>query len=270
MAANLLRWSIARGPLAGLLIVAVGLSLSASQAQATLMTIDDFKQPNPAAFLLVSPGSNPFLQHSDTSTGAIGGQRDMLLHVIGQGMANSASGLVGHDVSFVKDAFQLGTNGAAPTVATLQYSGVDTANTSNSLVNAHGLGGGSGMDLTGSGSNDHFLIQFLSVDAQPTTGLDMALTVTSPGGGSSTTSLIIPNSITPSNVTIPFTQLVGSAALNHIDSITVVFNGVRQTPNIDFEIQGITAVPEPAAFLTMAVGGLLFCTGSIRRFRRGS
>ena len=65
----------------------------------------------------------------------------MLFRVMGQGMVNSASGLVGHDLSFVKDAFQLGTNGTAPTVATLQYSGINTANTSSSLVNAHGLGG---------------------------------------------------------------------------------------------------------------------------------
>ena len=269
MEANLLRWSFSRGPFARLLIVVVGLSLSASQAQATLMSIDDFKLPNPAQFFLVSPGTNPALQLSHLTNGAIGGQRDMLFKVMGQGTVNSASGLVGHDLSFVRDAFQLGTNGTAPTVATLQYSGINTANTSSSLVNAHALGGGSGIDITASGSNDRFLFSFLSCDAQPTTGLDMALTVTSAGGASSTTNVIIPNSINPSTVTIPFTQLVGTAALNHIDSVTVVFNGVRQTPNIDFEIQGITVVPEPAAILTMAIGGLLFCAGSVRRFRRG-
>jgi hypothetical protein len=49
---------------------------------------------------------------------------------------------------------------------------------------------------------------------------------------------------------------VGNAALNHVDSVSVGFNGVRQTPNIDFEIQGISVVPEPAAAVLLVLGAL--------------
>ena len=190
----------------------------------------------------------------------------MLFHVVGQATMNSATALVGHDASFNLNAFQVATNGLAPTVATLQYSGPNTANTSTALVNAHALGGTSGIDLTSLGTNDRFQIQFLSSDAQPTTGLDVAITVTSPGG-TSTATAIIPNSLSRFTLPLPFSQFVGNAALNHVDSISVVFNGARQTPNIDFEIQGITVVPEPAACLTTVIGGVLLCTLSLTRQR---
>src|SRR4029079_6497897 len=105
-------------------------------------------------------------------------------------------------------------------------------------------------------TNDRFHFQIISSDAQPTTGVDVAVTITSPGG-ISTANGIIPNSLSPYTFQLPFSLFAGNAALNHVDSISVVFNGVRQTPNIDFEIQGIAVVPEPAACLTMVIGGAL-------------
>jgi hypothetical protein len=248
-----------------LLGVAVGICVS--DARATLIAIDDFAMPGAAQFLLVSPGSNSSLQMTHAVNGPIGGQRDMLFHVVGQAAINSANALVGRDTSFNLNAFQLATNGLAPTVATLQYSGPNSANTSTALVNAHALGGTSGIDLTSLGTNDRFQIQVLSSDAQPTTGLDVAITITSPGG-TSTANVIIPNSLSRFTLQLPFSQFAGNAALNHVDSISVVFNGVRQTPNIDFEIQGITVVPEPAACLTMLIGGALLGARSLTRRHR--
>jgi hypothetical protein len=269
--AILFGFSVKHGPrFSSALVLAVAVGVCAADARATLIAIDDFALPGSAQFFLVPPGSNSSLQMTHAVSGPIGGQRDMLFHVVGQAAINSASALVGHDPSFNLNAFQLGTNGLAPTIATLQYSGPNSANTPTALVNAHDLGGGLGLDLTGGGTNDRLQFQFVSSDAQPTTGLDVALTITSPGG-TSTANAIVQNSQTPFNLQIPFTQLVGNADWTHVDSITVTFNGVRQTANIDFEIQGISAVPEPAACLTMALGGVLFGAVSLaRRFCRGS
>jgi hypothetical protein len=236
-------------------LIAAAVGGSATDARATLIAIDDFALPGSAQFLLVAPGSNSSLQMTHVVNGPIGGQRDMLFHVVGQAAINSANALVGHDSSFNLNAFQLASNGLAPTVATLQYSGPNSANTSTALVNAHALGGTAGIDLTSLGTNDHFQFQILSSDAQPTTGLDVAVTITSPGGTSTATAMI-PNSLSPFTFQFPFSQFVGNAALNHVDSISVVFNGVRQTPNIDFEIQGISVVPEPAAGVLLVLGAL--------------
>ena len=238
------------------LLLAVAIGICTSDAGATLISIDDFAMPGAAQFLLVSPGSNSSLQMTHAVNGPIGGQHDMLFHVVGQAAINSASALVGHDVSFNLNAFQLATNGLAPTVATLQYSGPNSANTSTALTNAHALGGTSGIDLTSLGTNDRFQFQFLSSDAQPTTGLDVAITITSPGG-TSTANAIIPNSLSRFTLQLPFSQFVGNAALNHVDSISVVFNGARQTPNVDFEIQGVSVVPEPSACISMLIGGAI-------------
>ena len=122
------------------LLLAVAVGICASDAQATLISIDDFAMPGAAQFLLVSPGSNSSLEMTHAVNGPIGGQRDMLFHVVGQAAINSANALVGHDASFNLNAFQLATNGLAPTVATLQYSGPNSANTSTALVNAHCAG----------------------------------------------------------------------------------------------------------------------------------
>jgi hypothetical protein len=257
-------WAKVRSRCVASLMLAVVFGAFARTANATFISIDDFSQPTTAQFFLVPPGNNSTLQLSQVAAGPIGGQRDMLFHVVGQAVINSASGLVGHDNSFSINALQLATNGVAPTVTTLQYSGLNSLNTTTSLVNAHALGGAGGIDLTGGGTNDRFRLLFLSADAQPTTGLDVSVAVTG-SGGTSTASTIIQNSATSFNVDIPFTQLIGTAPLNHVDSITVTFNGTRQTPNIDFEIGGIIAVPEPASCLTIAIGGVLIGAASLRR-----
>ncbi len=259
-------WAKVRPRCVAALILALVFGVFAGTAQATLISIDDFSQPTTAQFFLVPPGNNSSTELSQVSSGAIGGQRDLLLHVVGQAAINSATGLVGHDASFPApmNALQVGTNGIAPTVVTLQYSGLNNQNTSASLVNTHALGGTGGMDITGAGSNDRFRLLFFSSDAQPTTGLDVAITVTGSGGSSTATSTI-QNSTASFNLDVPFAQFIGNAALNHVDSISVTFNGAKLTPNIDFEIGGIIAVPEPASCLTIAIGGVLIGAASLRR-----
>ena len=54
--------------------------------------------------------------------------------------------------------------------------------------------------------------------------------------------------------------------LTNVDSIKFVFNGVRKTPNVDYEVQLLAVVPEPAA-TTLVVSGLL-AAGALSVLRR--
>ncbi len=242
-------------------------------ARAGILTIDDFTQPGPATPFILGLGSNPSQVISQPTGGAQGGERDTLISVVGQGEPTSAVGLVGADTDTHVDALQVGTNGLVPTVVTLQYSGskkLNTLSTASSLVNAHALGGGLGIDLTNGGHNDRFVIQFLGSDASPTAGLDVFITITSPGGKSSTSVMeTVGNSESTFNFYIPFTDLHGNASPSQADSITYAFNSARQTLNVDYVVQllGTASVPEPASGTLMVVGagGLGLAAYSARR-----
>ncbi len=227
----------------------------AAQARAGILTIDNFTQPGTATFFALGTGTNPTKTISQTVSGAIGGQRNVLINVMGQGKPNSATGLIGHDTDFDVDALQVATNGIAPTLTTVQYAGLETISPTG-LNNAHALNAGVGVDLTNGGKNDHFLLQFLFCDASPTAGLGFTINITSPGGKSSTTKMeLAPNSATTYSESVPFSDLVGNANPNSVDSITFVFNG-GLTPNVDYMLQLVgtgSAVPEPTSGLLMAI-----------------
>jgi hypothetical protein len=239
-----------------------------------MIMIDDFTKPNPYQFFVVGSGMNPSKEITESSSGAIGGERDSLISVVGQAKPDSVVGIIGYDTYYTVNALQVGTNGFAPTVAQLQYSGTDLLNTTTSLVNAHGLGGGLGIDLTGGGTVDRFMLNFLSVDAQPTTGLDVAVTITSPGGKSSVGSIIVPNSMSALTSYILFSNVHGTASTSHVDSITFTFNGKNETANVDYEVQmlaavGTAIVPEPASGTLMMIAfGILAMTACAARRRR--
>jgi len=240
-------------------IAVLTLLATANHAQGGAVSIDDFSEPNPADFFVVGGGTNPTKSITQTSSGAIGGQRDVLVSVIGQANPTAAVGLIGMDTSYAVDAVQIGTNGLSPTTMQLKYDGVGDV----------GLGGGEGVDLTGDGSNSEFLFHFLSNDAQPTTGLGMMITLTSPGGKSSTVSATAQNSLSAFDVTIPFSSLSGNANLTQITSITVLFNGgAGMACNVDYEVQSLAAVPhvpEPATSAMFATGAAALGVATWRR-----
>jgi hypothetical protein len=248
----------------------IGILACGASLHATPVTIDNFALPNPGTFIMLPTGLNPSLVLTQPAVGALGGQRDTQFQVFGNTVSTAATGNIGHDTSFNIDAFQLGTiNGntfATPTVTTLQYSGANAGNTLTTMSNAHNLGGGTGVNLI-NGTNDRIQISFFTCDALPAVqGLDMAITITSPGGLSSTLTKDAPNSQAPFTCDFPFSQFVGNADFTHVDSVRVAFNGARQTPNVDFEIRGIIAVPEPTSLLTMTLGGAIF--GAVQLFNR--
>lgn len=224
----------------------------ASHVSAAVIDVDTFGLPNPAQFFSVPVGVNPQLTISQTVSGVLGGEREALFQVIGNSVPSSATGLIGNQSGLA--ALQLQTQNLAPTVATLTYNGIGNV----------GLGG---VDLTSSSSNNRFEIKFAGADAQPTSGLEFVITVTS-NSGSSTASAIALNQQTAFTVNVPFSSFSGSANFSAVNSIVVQFNGVNHTPEIDFEITGIAAVPEPASVVTMALGGAIICIQLARRGTR--
>ncbi len=238
------------------------------------IVIDDFTKPNPYQYFAITSGNSPSKEMTQSSVGALGGQRDTLISVFGTAQPNSASGLLGYDTYYAMNAMQLGTNGNSPTVATLQYSGTDNLNTPTSLVSAHALNGGLGVDLTSGGVNNRFMIQFAHSDAQPTAGLDIFIKITSPGGKSSTVSAVAQNSPNHFDLFVPFANLSGNALITQVDGITFTFNGAIKTPNVDYAILGLATVgvpvvPEPASGVLMGTAlGLLGMAAYANRQRK--
>jgi hypothetical protein len=250
------------------LVLVMVIGMRATPGLGAIIQIDTFATPSPAQFFILGSGSNPTTTISYNSPDVIGGQRDTLVSVIGQGTPTSVVGIIGHDQSYNMNALQVGTNGLSPTVVTLLYSGLAVQASPAALINAHALASGFGMDLTGGGTNDRFQLHFYSSDARPTVGLDVTVTVTSPDGKLSTATVDAPNSTTAFDLFIPFSKLVGNAVLTNVDSIKFVFNGVRKTPNIDYEVQLLAIVPEPAATTLMVSGLLTAAALSVARRRR--
>jgi hypothetical protein len=253
------RFTLRRGRLPASLVVGCAVAIVAggnsAVATTTSISIDDFTQPDPAS-LFVLDASNPTRQFSQSAGGAIGGVRNSSFAVIGSATPNSALGMLGHDTSFNIDAFELATNGFSPTVSTLTYGATTPL----------------GVDLNGGGSNNSFLLTFYSSDAQPTTGLDLAITITSPGGGSSTATTIVPNHVpnlpATFDVLVPFSQLSGNASLSDVSSITYVFNGANHTPNIDFELHSLSVVPEPSGQVLIVFAAAAWGCAAFRLHRR--
>lgn len=246
----------------------------ADGARAGIVTIDDFSLPGSAAFFHLGSGTNPTTTLTQIVNGALGGERDAMINVVGPGKPNSATGLIGHDTDYNINALQVQTDGLSPAIATLQYSGHTTGNTASSLVNAHALSVvGGGVDLTNGGENTQFLLEFVYVDASPSTGLDFTITITNPGGKTSTTKVETAlNRTSTFNFYVPFTDLTGDASPNDVDSIKYVFNGANQVHNADYVVQLLgTApqVPEPASGTLMAVAlGVLSVAAHCARRRQ--
>jgi hypothetical protein len=217
--------------------------------------IDDFSAPADAEVRVIR-----FL-HPDPSlvktadAGILGGERDVLLDVVG----------VPRPISFVGEigggTFVFG--GASPgTVATIQYDGLDAdiVGPPAALVNANGLGG---IDLTAYG--DRFALSFLSIDGggAQTTGIEMR--VYSPGGAWSAGVGLIPDSGGPFTYTsTPFAAWVLDPT--NVSAIEFRLNAFGAA-DVDFELDKISIVPEPSAMALCAagLGCLLACAWRRRK-----
>jgi hypothetical protein len=213
-----------------------------SYASAATINIDNFLLPSPAQFHQLPAGFNSSTTITDVVAGVIGGERETKLQAIGNALPTTASVLIGNQSGL--DALQVATLGLIPVVTTLTYNGVGNA----------GLGD---VDLTDSNSNNRIEVRFPGADALPTSGLGITVTVTSNSGSSSASATAF-NQQSPFTVDFLFSSFVGFANLSEVDSIVVQLN-TNQTDNVDFEVTGIAAVPEPGSCILLALGGTLAC-----------
>ena len=124
-----------------MLVCAVALVLTpwmTGISHADLM-IDDFSDPVGERVIIIHNSDlDPTLLKTSSGGGSVlGGERDLLLDVLGVSKATSFSGSIGAGV------FEFGSVGDPGTVAVLQYDGLDADVPGHpaSLINAEGLGG---------------------------------------------------------------------------------------------------------------------------------
>ncbi len=256
---------------AATLLLAVASGIPAPEARAATITIDPFEAPDPgeAFFTFNSEDDPPFVPRQrallETSDGGIlGGERDVLMEVVGAPTVFSGSGEVG----LPSGILQFGTYGEAPVKISLQYDGLDAGDsTADGLVDAEGL---ADVDLTDGGSNWALEMQFVSLDAGDDPMTDMTLKITAVGdGGSATYEGLIAESVDPFEIRIPFADFSDSSVMESVGSLTFSLNGsAAPTANVDFELDNLAAVPEPSTLiLLIALAGCSLVTTGIVRHR---
>ena len=235
------------GVLVGTFVMVTAISAQAYTidlfTNAEVVTVIDLNDPDPT---LVK------VDHVDT----LGGQRDLLLDVLGTPGAVSYAGTIGEG-SFV---FNSGSPGV---VATLQYDGIDSdiVGPPASLVNAEGLGG---LDLT-AGGRDRFTLDFKSIDGGHYLYMDIEIEVHN--GPAVVASFVgqIPSSSIPIRYDALFSSFTGAtSALSSATSLEICFNP-NGHEDVDFVMTGSVGVPEPATMTLLALGGIAM----LRRRRRG-
>ena len=226
-----------------ILTVVVGLILV--QAAAAQPVIDDFSVPDPVGAVVINllDPDPTLIETADVLLAAVGGERDILLDVLGVSGPVSFSGSIGGGTF-------LFNSGAIGVAVILQYDGLDsdTVGPPASLVNSEGLGV---VDLTSIGGA--FFLDFLSIEGGPvqTTGIEIEV---HGGGGSAQFGGQIPDSATPSTFLAPFGGFSNAGVLQSATSIELRINPGGAS-NVDFELDAV-GVPEPATVCLLGLGSL--------------
>src|SRR5687768_15161337 len=230
-------------------VAALGLGLSAvAQVGAAPIVIDDFGQPNPEQFYVIGAINADPLLHKTSHASILGGERDLLVDVVGTAELTSATGTIGGGV------FDFGSQDAV--LASLQWDGVDADQLlpTRALVNAQGLT----VDLTGGGMNGQLVLSFTNLDAgEESDTLPVSITLTGPAGATASFSGTIPEGIAPFDYVIPFASMstAGGFSFGNVTSIGLTLNGGTTRPDADFGLDSFTAapIPEPAALSLLGV-----------------
>jgi hypothetical protein len=240
---------------------AVGLALlTTAVASAAPITIDDFGQPNPEQFYVIAAINADPLLHKTAHPSILGGERDLLVDVVGSAALTTAAGTVGGGV------LDFGTSG--PVLAMLQYDGVDADQLlpTRALVNAQAMS----VDLTGGGSNNAFRLDFDSIDGgPPSTPVSYTLTVTSlsPLAGTAVRTGTLAETAVPQSYLIPFASLTPSLNFSfvNVSSITLTLNGGTTQPDTDLRLSLFAAVPEPHSVALLGMGGVALLVAARKR-----
>lgn len=239
-------------------LVAAPLLLLARGAVAVPVQYDNFDTPAvPQTYVIGMMNPNPTILQS-AAPDMLGGQRDLWIQVGGTPQPFSALGTIGGGL------FSFGSSEPGAT-AILQYDGVDLEG-AGTLVNHGGLSN----DLTSAGTQFGFLFRFQGLDSGPTANaLEVKIDVTGPQG-LATYSGVIPDSGTPFQHFIKFSNFSSSGTFDFDEatSIDVTFNPLARQ-DVDFELEFFgTNVPEPSTALLAAAGAVTLVGLGLRR-RRG-
>jgi hypothetical protein len=254
--------------------VAVLVLTFAPGANAAHIMVDSFDHPVAEAFFV--PGVPPWgsgepaaIQQPELPDpildGIIGGQRDVLIDMVGDPLPISAAGMIGYEAVYNLGCLWIATFGDAGTCVVVQYDGLDD-DPGDAILDAELLGG---LDLTGGGTNYAIKLRFLQIDAGDGTALKLKVSVQG-SGGSDSVEYDIPESSAPSTFSVPFSHF-DAGLFTSVDSITFAFNDLpAPVSNVDFEVDSIAAVPEPSTFALLAIGALAVTVGWWRRRGRGA
>ena len=200
----------------------------------TAQNIDDFSDPDPEDdFFISAIDTSPKLLQ-ETGPGIIGGERELLINVLGTPNPISASGFVG-TVSPDNGVLNLGTASSGPgTELTLQYDGSDPGDTV-ALNNAELLAA----DLTANGNNGLRLdFNFLQVGSGTT--MDMTISATGPAGATASFTTNVTQNPSGFSLFVPFGSFstAGGFSFANVTSLSLNFNhnGVQ---DVDFELNQI-------------------------------
>ncbi len=210
----------------------------------TELVVDSFDAPNgqgaPETYFINFQDTDPTLIKT-VDAGILGGERDLLVDVLGQSNALSAFGSIGFDGTSGKFDF---ASAAPGTQATLQYDGQSLVDDSfgppATLINVEAL---DSADLTDGGVNTGLRVDFNSLQVGGNTNhLDVKVQVTDTSGGLATYTGLIAENAGPSSFFMPFTAFVqpGNFAFDDVTSVTVSFN-TEGIADVDFSVDSITA-----------------------------
>jgi hypothetical protein len=263
-------WPVRRPLLRALVLLPFVVLVCVSASRADMMLIDNFSNPDPSVGYKVLTGASQ-VHLTQSAPDALGGQRDILVVVDGTATPTSARGQIGlNRVHIVPvNELQLGTNGFLSSVLTAQYNVLSNPNAAAAQLNPLGIA--SGLDFT-AGGNDRFLVRFNYSDATPSAGLQVTVTIRSPGGLESSSTKVVPNTSSVYDLFIAYSTLTGSASITNVESVKFTFN-TGHTQNVDFAVQLLGAVPsnipEPGSgtLMLIALGLLTLSAHGVRRRR---
>lgn len=250
------------------LVVAWSMLVYAPSADSATITIDSFNYPDPGTTFYV-PGEAPWgsgnpYDHKDAGVSeVIGGERDIHVEVVGSALPISAAGIIGYEPIYDSGAFLLATSGRAGTLAVAQYDGT--------------AGGGlGGVDFTDGGTNKLFRLGFDTVDGGDGTSLPLTITVVGHAGGSTSVQTQVPANAAASDFDVPFVAfpddgaITSASIISNAASIEFEFNALATpVPNVDFQLDYVEAVPEPATLvMLLGLGVSMLAAGVWSRRKR--